>query len=148
MRKINLIVTGIIFVAAVVLISVFGMRIVVYNGIVPVTKVECINQTNDKVTVEIDSYGKLIRVPFTTPGDEATLSGTMLQLEYRVYPDNATTKKVKYVYNRDLTSVKMITDEKGEELGLLLFSAPCYLTVKIMSTDGSELYDEVAIRVR
>lgn len=147
MKKINLIVIGIVFVASVVLISIFGMKIVIYNGVVPVTKIECLNQSDDKTTVSEISSGKLIKIKFTTPGNKTDLSGTILQLVYRVYPDNATNKKVKFVYNRELTRVQMATDENGNELGLFLFSGTCYFTVQIMATDGSGLYDTVTIWV-
>lgn len=148
MKKINLIIIGIVFVASVVFISVFGMKIMIYNGIVPVTKVECLNQSDGKSIVSEDEYGKLIEVEFTTPGNAETQTGTMLQLTYRVYPDNATKKKVKYVYNRELTRVKMVTDESGNELGLFLFSGKCYFKVQIMATDGSGICDTVTIWVK
>jgi len=147
MKKINLIVIGIVFVASVVLISVFGMRIVIYNGVVPVTKIECLNETDERSTVVVDEYGKLIKVKFTTPGNESDLSGTILQIKYRVYPDDATNKKVKFVFNRNLKNVKMATDENGNELGLFIFSGRCYFDLEIVATDGSGISDTVSIYV-
>lgn len=148
MKKINLIIIGIVFVASVVFISIFGMKIVIYNGVIPVTKIECLNKTDERSIVSEDEYGKLIEVKFTTPGKAEDLSGTILQLTHRVFPDNATKKKVKYVYNRELTRVTMATDEGGNELGLFLFSGKCYFKVQIMATDGSGIYDIVTIWVK
>ncbi len=148
MKKINLIMIGIVFVASVVFISIFGMKVMIYNGVIPVTKIECLNQTDERSIVSEDEYGKLIEVKFTTPGKAEDLSGTILQLSHRVFPDNATKKKVKYVYNRELTRVTMATDESGNELGLFLFSGKCYFKVQIMATDGSGICDTVTIWVK
>lgn len=151
MKKINLIVIGIVFVASVILISIFGMKFVIINGTKPVTKIECTNTTDDHAVVKENETGKVIIVKFTTAGkvtSSGSASGTYLYISHRVYPDNATVKKVQYIYNRDLTRVSMIKDDKGDELGLMLFSGPCYFTLKIMSTDGTSVFDSVDIWVR
>lgn len=151
MKKINLIVIGIVFVASVMLISVFGMKFVIINGTIPVTKIECTNKSDEHSIVKETESGKRIIVKFTTPGEvssSGSVTGTVLYITHRVYPDNATIDKVQYIYNRELTRVKMMTDGKGCELGLMLFSGPCYFTLKIMSTDGTSVFDTVDIYVR
>lgn len=151
MKKINLIVIGIVFVASVMFISIFGMKFVIVNGTTPVTKIECTNKSDAHSVVKEDESGKVIIVKFTTPGEvssSGSATGTILYISHRVYPDNATVKKVQYIYNRELTRVTMMTDEKGNELGLMLFSGPCYFTLKIMSTDGTSVFDTVDIWVR
>ena len=76
-----------------------------------------------------------------------TLEGTMVQLIYRVLPDNATTKKVKFVYNETLTRIHFVKDEKGNDLGLVLFTGTGIFNVRIMATDGSQVYTDIVIDV-
>lgn len=149
MRKINLIVIGIVFIASIVMISFFGMQVKITNGIVPVTKVECINTSDDRSTVKTDKYGKYIEVKWIGKASDDGKEGTILQLYYKVYPDNASTKKVKFILsNRDEKVVKMATDEKGNEYGLLLFQSKCYLDVEIKATDGSGYSDKFVVWVK
>ena len=68
----------------------------------------------------------------------------MVQLIHRVLPDNATNKKVKYVYTEN-NSVEFVKGEDGRDLGLVLIKGLVVLKVKIMATDGSKLYAEVVI---
>lgn len=148
MRKVNLIVIGLVFIASIVLISFFGMQVKITNGIIPVTKVECINTSDDRSTVTEDEYGKMIEVKWKGPASDDGKEGTILQLYYKVSPDDATTKRVKYVFKRNENVVKMATDEKGNEFGLLLFQNKCTLRMQIMATDGSGYFDELIIKVR
>lgn len=148
MKKATLIVIGIIYLASIVIISVFGLKSVIYNEVIPVTSIECLNETDENSTVTISDGKKLIKVPFTEPGDPETLTGTMVQLTWRVLPDNATTKNVRFVYDTNLTRVNFIKDDEGNELGLILFTGPTLLDVKIVSTDGTRVFEEVTIWVR
>ena len=61
-----------------------------------------------------------------------------LQLKYRVYPDNATTKDVEFVYDTTNKDVVFYKDEKGRENGLIFFKDETILEVKIKATDGKE----------
>ena len=54
---------------------------------------------------------------------------------------------MKFVYNENLTRVNFVKDESGNELGLILFTGKVVLNVKIMSTDGTRIYEEVKIWV-
>lgn len=148
MRKVNLIVIGIVFIVSIVMISFFGMQVKISNGIIPVTKVECINTSDDRSTVTTDKYGKIIDVKWKGRASDDGHEGTILQLYYKVSPDDATTKRVKFVFKRNENVVKMATDEKGNEYGLLLFQNKCVLRIKIMATDGSGYFEEITIRVR
>lgn len=149
MKKSTLIVIALIYVASIVIISVFGLRAMVFDEVIPVTKIECLNETDEKTTVKVDSKGKkLITIDYTEPGDEVTLTGTMVQLSWRVLPDNATTKDVRFVYNTELTRVKFVKNDEGKELGLILFTGKVKLDVQIVSTDGTRVYQDVTIWVK
>lgn len=144
MKKSTLMIIFIIYFASIVLISVFGMRAIIHTEVVPVQKVECLNETDDKVNVEIEDGKKVIKVKFTTPGDEQTLSGTMVQLFWRVTPDDATDKAVEFIYTES-PRVKFVEDASGNQLGLILFSGKIVLNVRIMATDGSRAYTDIVV---
>lgn len=146
MKKANIIIIAVIYLSSIVLISFFGMQISVLEPIVPVTGVLCLNESDNNCDVYDNEDYTYIRIKFTTAGDIETLSGTMLQLEWRVLPDNATTSNVKFVYTES-ERVTFVTDGSGDELGLLLFSGVVLFNVKIMATDGSKLYASVVISV-
>ena len=121
-----------------------------WDVVVPVTSIECLNETDDKATVEETADGKkFIKIKYGEPGsiEDGIPTGTMLQLEWRVLPDNATTKKVRFVYNTELTRVNFVKNDNGEELGLILFTGKVKLSLQIVSTDGTRVVEEVDIWV-
>lgn len=145
MKKITMILIGIIYIASIVIISIFGMKSVVYEELIPVSEIQCLNKSDDKTEVVESNNKKLIKVKYTTPGDAETLTGTMVQIVWRALPDNASNKNVKFVYNENLTRVNFIENERGEKLGLVLFTGKVVLDVRIMSTDGTRVYEEITI---
>ncbi len=147
MKKSTLILIAIAYIASIVIISMFGMRAIIYNEVIPVTKVECLNQTDEKTKVTIGKDGiKTISVLYDQPGDPNTLTGTMIQLDWRVSPDNATKKGVTFIYDETQKNITFVKDKSGNDLGLILFSGPVAPTkIRIMATDGSRVYTEVRI---
>lgn len=146
MKKSTLIIIALVYVASIVIISLFGMRAYVYTEVIPVMHIECLNSTDAKSEVYYSGDMKVIKVKFTTPGDRETLTGTMLQLSYRVTPDNATNKEVKFVYTENKRA-EFVKDENGRDLGLILFTGEVVLKIKIMATDGSKVYTEFVVWV-
>lgn len=144
MKKSTLIMIAIVYIASIVLISLFGMKAVVYNEVIPVTKIECLNETDSKTEVYYSGDMKVIKVKFTEAGNAETLKGTMVQLTYRVLPDNASNKNIKYVYTEN-NRVEFVKGEDGREVGLVLIKGQVVLKVKIMAMDGSKVYTEVVI---
>lgn len=152
MKKSTVILIAIIYVASIVVISVLGLKGRIYNEIYPVTAIECLNQS-DRNTEVIDDYQgtglKLIKVPFTEEGtiESGVPEGTMVQFVYRVLPDNATNKRVKFEYNETLTRIKFVKDEKGNDLGIALFSGTGIFYINIVATDGTQVYTTVVVQV-
>ena len=146
MKKATVILIGIIYLASIVIISIFGLKAVIYDEVIPVTSIECLNETDEKTEVKLDVDGnKIIKIKYEEPGDPETLTGTMVQLSWRVLPDNATNKEVRFVYNTNLTRVNFVKDENGRELGLILFTGKVVLDVSIVSTDGTKVIEKVTI---
>ena len=69
----------------------------------------------------------------------------MVQLLWKVSPDNATYKDVQFVYNRELENVTFVKDGDGNELGLMIFTGKCYCKLQIMATDGSRVKTNVVV---
>lgn len=151
MNKATVILIAVIYVASIVCISLFGMRAMVFDERIPVTRVECINTTDERVTVTESNGTKVLNVRFTTVGilnEYGNAEGTYLQLYWRVYPDNASDKNVRFVYDTSLTRFEFVKDADGNDLGLILFNGPTLFTLQIMATDGTRVYDEIIISVR
>ncbi len=144
MKKWTLVVIAVVYIASIVFISLFGLKAVVYNEVIPVTAIECLNESDDKTEVYFSSDIKVIKVPFLKAGNIENLSGTMVQLTQRVLPDNASNKGVKYVYN-DNENVEFVQGEDGRALGLVIIKGRVVLKVKIMAVDGSKVFTEVVI---
>ena len=150
MKKSTLLVIGIIYIASIVVISIFGLKTVIWDVVIPVKSIECLNTSDDKATVEETADGKkFIKIKYGEPGsiEDGIPTGTMLQLEWRVLPDNATTKEVRFVYNKELTRVNFVKNSDDKELGLILFTGKVKLDLQIVSTDGTRVVEEVVIWV-
>lgn len=137
MKKATLMLIAVVYVASIVVISVLGLKSVVYNRVVPVQKIECINEPDENVDVAYQDGKKLIKVKYID-------TNTMIQLYWRVLPDDATNKEVRFVYDRNSSRVHF---EKinGKENGLVFFSGKVILNVRIMAADGSRVYTEVVL---
>ena len=150
MKKSTLLVIGILYIASIVAISVFGLKTVIWDVVIPVKSIECLNQSDDHADVSLTDDGKkFIKIKYEEPGviDDGVPKGTMLQLLWRVLPDNATNKEVRFVYNKDLTRVNFVKNKDGKELGLILFTGKVKLDLQIVSTDGTRVVEDIVIWV-
>ena len=147
MKKSTIILIAIVYIASIVVISVLGLKAKIYDEIFSVTSIECLNETDDTAFVEEYNGKKVINVQYIGEGNMETLEGTMVQLVYRVLPDNATNKKVKFIYNETLTRIHFVKDDKGNDLGLVMFTGTGIFNIRIMATDGSQVYTDIVINV-
>ena len=150
MKKTTLILIAIIYVASIVLVSMLGLEAVIHTEIHPVTHIEIVNKTEGNTFVSDDGNRKTIKVVFTEPGDINNIEGggTVLQLEHRVFPDNATNKEIRYSYSREQYPQVHFHQVEGRETGTIIFTAPAMFTLRIYSTDGTNVYTEVLISCR
>lgn len=147
MKKSTLIVILIIYIGSIAIINFFGMSVKLYDKIINVQAVECINQSDSIAEVIQDTNKKIIKLKFDKSADIDNLQGTMLQLKWHVYPDNATTKDIQFVYDKNNNKVVFYKDESGRETGLMLFSGPTQIYVNIMSTDGTKKNTQILVWV-
>ena len=146
MKKSTLIIIGIIYIASIVVISLFGLMPSVYKPTIPVTKVECLNETDEKTTVTTSEQGvKIIKVKFEGPADVNDPNvGTSVHIIHRVLPDDASNKKIEYSYTAT-SRAQFVTDDDGNELEILLIFEPVVLPVRILATDGTRRYTDIII---
>lgn len=134
MKKSVIVLIGIIYVIAIAVVSFFGLKIETFNQTVYVTNIEC---TNENLKVSNDGVKYIV----TTFVDDRE-NPTTVQLQWHVYPDDATRKIVKFIYD----------ESKGvatvNEFGTVIFNKKGTITVYIKSTDGSNKQDTIKIIAR
>ena len=149
MKKVNSILIVILYLASIIVISVFGLKVDVYKEKIPVTSIECLNETDDKTEVSILGDKKYIKILFTTPGDISDPNSTILYLNCRALPDNATNKRLRYDYDKEKygDAVTMLLDDQGHARGVFLFHKKVVFDMTITATDGTEKSTTVKIKI-
>ncbi len=149
MKKVNTILIVIIYMFAILMISIFGLEADIFKENIPVEEVICLNESDDRTEVSELTDKKLIKIEFTTSGDLADPNSTMLFLNCKVLPDNASNKRLRYSYDTDKfkDAVTMVLDEQGNARGVFLFHKRVVFDMKITATDGSEKSTTVKIKI-
>lgn len=153
MKKSVLIIIGIIYVASIVVINFFGMKVFVYNKNIDVEQIVCLNKSDPEKGITVSTYrlidGKetmLITINFDSPANKNLMTGTMLQLDLRVLPDNATKKQLSFT-SSDSENVEFFKDENGQQTGLILFyNRASIFDVLVRSTDNSNITLQLKIK--
>lgn len=122
MKKSVLLLIGIIYILAIATVSFFGLKIQIVGETVYINKIECINENAKVVNGE-----KWIIVNYYEDPDNPLA----VQLEWRIYPDNATKKLVSFVYDENSTVATV------NKLGTVIFKKSGAITVDIIAADGS-----------
>ena len=147
MKKSVMIIIGIIYVASIVVINFFGMKVFVYNKTIDVEQIVCRNKTDEEKGIVVSTFesyngetGTAITIKFDKPANKNLMTGTMLQLDLRVLPDNATKKELSFTSTASEEEVEFFTDESGKQTGLILFYEPTSIfEVFVKSTDNSNV---------
>lgn len=131
MKKSVIIVIGIIYVLAIVVVGFFGLKIKKFDSNIYVQSVEIVNE---EIIIQKDSMGQEVKVIMLD------LSETNeLQLKWVVTPNDATHPEVNFGY--DTSSTVGSVDQEGK----VTFNKRGVLTVYISSADGSAKSDSVKI---
>lgn len=134
MKKSVLILIGIIYISAIVIVGFFGMKVTAYDEMVYITDIVC---TNENIRENSDNT-KTLRVNYIEGG--SVLENTVI-LTYDVYPKNSTLKgadAVSLVYDEN-TKVATVDGLK------VTFLKKGVLTVQLKSKDGSNIIETVKI---
>lgn len=134
MKKSVIIFIGIIYIAAIVIVGFFGMKITAYDEMVYITDIVC---TNENVRENADNT-KTLRVDYIEGG--SVLENTTI-ITYDVYPKNSTLKGAKavtLVYDEN-TKVAQVDGLK------VTFLKRGVLTVQLKSKDGGNVIETIKI---
>ena len=131
MKKSVVILIAIIYVASIAVVSFFGLKYKVFEEEIFVEEIRILNDG----LKEHEEWGKYVVIRKNENGE------WLYQIECRVYPDDATNKKVKFAY--DHQSKATVTDD-----GIVTFSEPDMVTVEIVPLDGSDVSAKITIIAR
>ena len=128
MKKTVVIIIALIYIASVALVSFFGLQYKVFDEVIPVERIEITNP-DQKFS---DTQGDYIVIRPNDKGERR------IKLDYHVYPEDASNTTVDFAYEEvDYASV--------DEYGVVTFTAPGVLKVRIIATDGSNVEDTILI---
>ena len=128
MKKPVVILIALIYIASVALVSFFGLQFKVFEEVIPVERVEITNE-GQKNSAQHGDY--LVIYPDAN-GERR------VKIDYHVYPDNATNTAVDFAYEEvDYATV--------DEYGVVTFTKPGTLKVRVIATDGSNVEDTILI---
>lgn len=128
MKKSVVIIIALIYVASIALVSFFGLQHKVFEEVIPVERVEITNE-GQKYS---ETHGDYIVIRPNEKGERR------IKIDYHVYPENASNTKVDFAYEQvDYASV--------DEYGVVTFTSPGVLKVRIIATDGSNAEDTITI---
>lgn len=121
MKKSVIVLIAIIYVAAIGLVSFYGLKFKVFEEVIPVESVELLN-----TGLKTDSKGE----PYVVISPDSQ-GRRQFQLEYRVHPDNATETKVRFEIESASGTATV------SESGLVVFEKTDSAKVFIIASDGS-----------
>ena len=128
MKKSVIILIALIYVASVALVSFFGLQFKVFEEVISVEKVEITNE-GQKNNEQLGDYVVIY------PNEKGEWR---YQIQYRVFPDNATNAEVDFAYEAvDYASI--------DENGVVTFTSAGVFRVKVVATDGSNCEDTITI---
>ena len=128
MKKSVVILIALIYVAAIALVSFFGLQFKIFEEVVPVESVEITNE-GQKYSPSLGDY--IIVLP-NEKGERR------LKIDYRVYPDNASNTEVDFAYEQSPAA-------SVDEYGLVTFTGKGKIKVTIIAKDGSLAEDSLLI---
>ena len=128
MKKSVVIIIALIYVASIALVSFFGLQFKVFEEVIPVERVEITNE-GQKYS---ETLGDYIVIYPNEKGERR------VKIDYHVYPNDASNTTVDFAYEEvDYATV--------DEYGVVTFTKPGVLKVRIIATDGSNAEDTILI---
>ena len=130
MKKSVVIIIALIYLVAIALVSFFGLQFKVFEQIIPVERIEILNEG----LKENATWGKYVVIQKNAEGE------WKYQIDYRVYPDDATDTRVSFSYDSQAHPGVSI-----DETGVVTFTTSDMVKVKIISMDGGNVETTITI---
>lgn len=131
MKKSVVLMIGIIYIAAVVLVGFLGLKMRVYDEKKYVTEIVCISEGYTKNEDSTNDYDGYIRTKY--------VDGLKVEIKCQVLPDDADNKKVDYIYDETSQIFKVIKNEDGTATVEFLKKGTATITVKAADNVGVDL---------
>jgi hypothetical protein len=131
MKKSFVIIIVLTYLASIVFIGFFGMELSSYNQTFYVNQITITNSNYNAVTNRIT----LTYQPYNSDTD--LFNPNVFQLEWRVYPENASNRTVSFTSDSAKATVSNI--------GTVIFNSPGTAKISIRSTDGADIKKDVII---
>ena len=129
MKKSVIILIGLIYVASIALVSFYGLQYKTFDEVVYVSDIEILNEG-----IKTDSQGEKYIALFPDENGERKF-----QIEYRVYPDNATNSEVDFIYDKQNLNVSIDSN------GVVTFQKRGSVKVTVVSKDGTSISETIEI---
>ena len=129
MKKSVSILIGLIYVASIALVSFYGLQYKTFDEVVYVSDIEILNEG-----IKTDSQGEKYIALFPDENGERKF-----QIEYRVYPDNATNSEVDFIYDKQNLNVSIDSN------GVVTFQKRGSVKVTVVSKDGTSISETIEI---
>ena len=128
MKKSVVIIIVLIYLASIALVSFFGLQFKVFEEVIPVDYIEITNE-GQKYS---ETQGDYIVISPNEKGERR------IKIDYHVYPEDASNAEVDFAYEQvDYASI--------DEYGVVTFTRPGVLKVRVIAKDGSNAEDTILI---
>ncbi|MCL2177551.1 MAG: hypothetical protein FWB72_06410 [Firmicutes bacterium] len=145
MRKQAYIIMGVVYFTSILFILFFGFNFSVVNPVVVATDIRFTNQEITQ-TPDVPERHIWIRTAELNRGINSPQGVFVLQLNWRVMPDNVTNRDVNFFLFADPQLIDRV--ELDETWGRLIFTGLIpSLNIRVESVDGSMIYDNLLILI-
>ncbi|MBQ3494110.1 MAG: hypothetical protein IJA69_01705 [Clostridia bacterium] len=140
MKKSVIVIIGLIYIASIVFISFFGMKMLSYDETVYSESVQVLNEDMiDKVDDVTNKNFKIVQLKYE--------DGLTYTIRTKVYPENVSNKAVECVYDQERVEVSIETDIVTVKV-LPFSNRSVTITLTIRPADGTNQSTEVRLFVK
>lgn len=131
MKKSVILAISVIYILAIVVVGFIGMKMKAYNPTIYVESITCIS----------DGYKEYPDDQNNADGYIATVysEGLKVLLKCKISPDNATSKKLEYNYDKTSQTFKLVVNEDGTATIEFLKGGTATITIKATDNTGKKL---------
>ncbi len=129
MKKSVIIIIALIYIASIALVGFFGLKFKVFEEVVYVNSIELLNDDILDAPEGMENFDCYVVIAPDENGNRK------YQIEYRVFPDNASNKGVIFSYDKASAEEAGIT---VDEFGVVTFTKQGAITITLIPADGGD----------
>ena len=129
MKKSVVILIALIYIASIALVGFFGLKFKIFEEVVYVSSIEFLNDDILDAPEGIEDFDCYVVIKPDENGNRK------YQIEYRVFPDNASKKGAIFSYDKDSAAEAGIT---VDEFGVVTFTRQGAITIVLIPEDGGD----------